>query len=64
MPESARRALESQFGHARLESRGLETELIGGAADAANPPPGTVEHAPDVLPLHIGEPDAPPRHRR
>ena len=58
---SVARALEPQFRHARLESRGFEPELIGGAADAANPPPGAVEHALDVLLLHVGEPDAAPR---
>ena len=56
MPESATRALESQFRHPRLESRGFEPQLFGGAADAANPPPGAVEHALDVFPLDVGEP--------
>ena len=58
MPESVACALQPQFRHARLESRGLEAELIGGAAGPANPPSGAIEHALDVLFLHVCQPDA------
>ena len=60
MPESAMRAMESQLCHAGLESRGFEPQPFGSAAHAANPPRGTVEHALDVFPLDVEEPNAVP----
>ena len=53
--ELVARALKPKFRHTGLERRRLQPELIGGAADPANPPSCAVEHDFDVLFLDVCE---------